>query len=145
MSLPGGSSLLSFISDAAIFPNPSILRDCGFDPFCSSVGGVSPNNIQFPVTLRNIHGTMLLPMPRDCSSVPACPRKSSHNHVAAAFQGIENQNTHLAPGFILNILVSAPENVVTLQICWDLCLSGGHTASTKCPPSRGTAFPHVAL
>ena len=27
------TSLLSFISDAAVFPDPSFLRDCSFDPF----------------------------------------------------------------------------------------------------------------
>ena len=27
---------------------------------------------------------------------------------------------------------------------WDLCLWGGHTASTKCPASRGTTSPRVA-
>ena len=31
VSLPGGTFLLSFISDAAVFPNPLLLRDCGFD------------------------------------------------------------------------------------------------------------------
>ena len=30
--LRGDTSLPSFISDAAVFPNPSLLRDCGFDP-----------------------------------------------------------------------------------------------------------------
>ena len=37
--LPGGTSLLSFISDAAVFPDPSLLRDCGCDPLGSSGGG----------------------------------------------------------------------------------------------------------
>ena len=37
--LPGGPSLLSFMSDAAVCPDPSLLRDCGFDPFCRSAGG----------------------------------------------------------------------------------------------------------
>ena len=31
--LPGCTSLLSFISDTAVFPNPSLLRDSGFDLF----------------------------------------------------------------------------------------------------------------
>ena len=31
--LPGSTSILSFISDAAVFPGPSLLSDCGFDPF----------------------------------------------------------------------------------------------------------------
>ncbi|XP_053068666.1 cilia- and flagella-associated protein 144 isoform X2 [Acinonyx jubatus] len=29
-------------------------------------------------------------------------------------------------------------------VCWNLCLWGGCTTSTKCPPSWGTASPHVA-
>ena len=29
--LPGDTSLLSFIPDVAVFPNPSLMRDCGFD------------------------------------------------------------------------------------------------------------------
>ena len=37
--LPGGTSLMSFISDAAVFPNPSILRPFNFDPLRSSGGG----------------------------------------------------------------------------------------------------------
>ena len=36
---PGSTSLLSFVSDAAIFPGPLLLKDCGFDPFCPSAGG----------------------------------------------------------------------------------------------------------
>ena len=36
---PGSTSLLSFVSDAAVFPNPLLLMDCGFDPFHPSVGG----------------------------------------------------------------------------------------------------------
>ena len=59
--LPGSTFLLSFISDAPVFPNPSLLRDCSFDLFCPSAGG-----------------------------------------------------SHQAPGFPLNILVSAAVNVVVL-------------------------------
>ena len=36
---PGSTSLLSFVSDAAIFPGPLLLKDCGFDPFSPSAGG----------------------------------------------------------------------------------------------------------
>ena len=35
----GSTSLLSFISYAAIFPDRLLVRDCSFDPFCPSVGG----------------------------------------------------------------------------------------------------------
>ena len=54
---------------------------------------------------------------------------------------MENHNTHLAPGFTLNVLVPVPMNVVVLL---GLLGPGGLTASTKCPPIRGTASPHVA-
>ena len=37
ISLPGGTSLLSFISDGAVFPNSLLLRS--FDPFRYSGGG----------------------------------------------------------------------------------------------------------
>ena len=37
----GSTSLLSFISDAAVFPDPLLLRDCGFDLFCPSEEGLT--------------------------------------------------------------------------------------------------------
>ena len=37
--LPVGTALLSCISDVAVFPDPSPLRDCGFDPFFPFAGG----------------------------------------------------------------------------------------------------------
>ena len=30
---PGNTSLLSFVSDAAVFPGPLLLKNCNFDPF----------------------------------------------------------------------------------------------------------------
>ena len=56
---------------------------------------------------------------------------------------MENHNTHLAPGFTLNDLVPAPANVV-LPGPLGPCLWRAHTASTCCPPSRGTASLRVA-
>ena len=37
--LSGSTSLLNLISDVAVFPNTSILRDCGFDPLIPSRRG----------------------------------------------------------------------------------------------------------
>ena len=54
---------------------------------------------------------------------------------------MENHDTHLAPGFTFNDLVPAPANVVVLPGPLGPCLWGTHTASTRCPPSRGTASP----
>ena len=36
---PGSTSLLSFVSDVAVFPGPLLPENCGFDPFCPSAGG----------------------------------------------------------------------------------------------------------
>ena len=36
---PGSTSLLRLFSDAAVFPDPLLLRACSFDLFCPSVGG----------------------------------------------------------------------------------------------------------
>ena len=49
---------------------------------------VSWSNGWVPATPRNVHGIVLLLMPRDCGWVPACPRKSSRDSVTAAPQGL---------------------------------------------------------
>ena len=36
---PGSTSLPSFVSDAAVFSGPLLLKDCGFDLLRPSVGG----------------------------------------------------------------------------------------------------------
>ena len=46
-------------------------------------------------TLRNIWGTLMLPLPSDHGWVPALPRKSSCDHVAAAFQGLWKITSHI--------------------------------------------------
>ena len=48
-----------------------------------------------PTTPRNVWGIVLMLMPRDRSWVPACPRKCSLNHVAAAFQRLSKITTHI--------------------------------------------------
>ena len=70
------------------------------------------------------------------------PQKKFMQSCRSSISGImENHNTHLAPGFTLNNLVPAPANAVVL---WGLLGLGRHTASTRCPPSRGTTFLCVA-
>ena len=56
---------------------------------------VSLSNGQVPAMPRNSCRTVLLPMPRDCGQVPACPRKSSCNRRAAEFQGVWKITTHI--------------------------------------------------
>ena len=95
VNLPGSTSLLSFISDAAVFPDPLLLTDCGFDPILPLCGRVSRSNGWVLATPRSILGTVLLLMSRDCSWVPAHSRKSSCDHVAAAFQGLWKITAHI--------------------------------------------------
>ena len=38
---PGSTSLLSFVSDAAVFLDPLLLRDCGFVQLCFSAEGLT--------------------------------------------------------------------------------------------------------
>ena len=64
---------------------------------------------------KNARWALLLLVPQDCSQVPARPRKSSRDGVAAAFQGLWEITTHLAPGFTLNDLVPAPANVAAFR------------------------------
>ena len=91
---PGSTSILSFVSDVALFPYPLLLRDWSFDLFCPSAG-VSPSNGWVLATPRNICWTVLLPMPRDCIQVPARPRKTLQDSVAAAFQGLWKITAHI--------------------------------------------------
>ena len=65
---------------------------------------------------RNARWNPLLPVPRDCGQVPACPPTSkSRDSVASAFQNHGNRNTHLAPAFTLDNLAPAPVNVATFR------------------------------
>ena len=122
----GSTSLPSFVSDAAVYPGPLLPKDCSFDPFHPSVGGSYEQwpNEQWP-NVGCTQERLLDPAAagaRDCSQVPAHPRKSSRDRVAAAFQGLREINTHLAPGFTLNDLVPAPANVA---VFWGLLGPGG--------------------
>ena len=91
---PGSTSLLSFVSDPAVFPSPLLLKDCGFDPFCPFAGGSHRAMAEC-----QLHSGMLAgPCCCQChetGQVPACPRKSSRDGIAAAFQGLWKITTHI--------------------------------------------------
>ena len=138
--LPGDTSLLSFISNMAVFSNPSLLRDCSFDPLRPLEEGLSE---KWPGAGR----------PQECSRDRAAadahrlqlgvspPQKRFVRSCSSSVSGfMENRNTHLAPGFTLNVLVPSLANVIVL---WGLLGPSGSTASTKCPYNSGTASPHV--
>ena len=91
---PGSTSLLSFVSDAAVFPGPLLLRDCGFDLLRPSVEGLT-QQWQMPAPPRKVRVTVLLLMHRDCSQVAAHSRESSRDSVGAAFQGLWKITTHI--------------------------------------------------
>ena len=142
--LPGGTSLLSFVSDVAVFPDPLLLRDYGFDLLCPSTEGLTE---QWPCAGRT----------QECLRVCAAanvqrlwpgaslPQKKFARQCSSSVSGImENHNAHLASGFTHNDLVPAPANVVVLLGPLGPCLWGTHTVATRCPPSRGTASPRVA-
>ena len=60
---------------------------CSFDLLRPSGGGSRQAMARCQPTPRKVCAPVLLQMPRDCGWVPAQPRKSLCNHVAAAFQG----------------------------------------------------------
>ena len=91
---------------------------------------------------RYTHWTLLLPVPQDCGQVPACPRKSSRDSLAAAFQGLWKITTHIwHQASPLTTLFQHQRMWPFSRVCWDQVAS---TVSTKCPFSSGTSFPHVA-
>ena len=91
---------------------------------------------------RKVLETVLLPMSRDRGQVPARPRKSSRDSVAAAFQGLWKITTHIChQASLLRTLFQHQQMWPFSGVCWDQVAS---IVSTKCPSSSGTAFPCVA-
>ena len=91
---------------------------------------------------RNARWTLLPPVPRDCSQVPACTRKGFQNSVAAAFQGLWKITTHIWHQASPLMTLSQHQRMwPPSRVCWNQVAS---TVSTKCPSSSGTAFPRVA-
>ena len=79
------------------------------------LGEVSRSNGQVLAAPRNVRGTVLVPMPRDCGWGPLAQKKFTRSCSSSISGIMENHNTHLVPGFTLNGLVPAPANVVVLQ------------------------------
>ena len=99
------------------------------------------SNGQMSAAPRNACWTLLL-VTRDCSQVPAHPRKSSRDSVATAFQGLWKITTYIwhqtSP---LRTLPQHQQMWLPSGVCWDQVAS---TVSTKCPSSSGTASSRVA-
>ena len=72
-------------------------------------------------------------------------KKFMQLHGGRGSEILANHNTQLASDFTALWCLSQYQQTWLLSgVCWDLCLWGGCMASTKCPPSRGTASPCVA-
>ena len=78
----------------------------------------------------------------DCGQVPACPRKSSRDSVAAEFQGLWKITTHIWHQALPLTTLFPHQRIWPFSgVFWDQVAS---KVSTKCPSSSGTAFPPVA-
>ena len=74
-------------------------------------------------TSGKVRETVLLLMPRDCSWVPARPRKSSHDLLAAEFQGLWKITTHIwHQALPLMSLFQRQQMWLFFGVRWDLCL-----------------------
>ncbi|XP_044894269.1 cell adhesion molecule 1 isoform X5 [Felis catus] len=105
--------------------NPSLLRDCGFDPLCPSAGGshrALAGCWPHPGSFTGLHCCCCRPETAAGASPPQKKLTRSYSSITSGF--LENHNTHLAQAFTHNDLVPAPTNVVVLQDPVDLCLWG---------------------
>ncbi|XP_042777269.1 uncharacterized protein LOC122209466 [Panthera leo] len=97
--LPGGTSLLSFISVAAVLPDSSLRRDRGWDPLRSSAGG-SPRAV---AGCRPPPGTFagLCCCRRQRLRLGASPPQRRFTRSCRGSVGgiMQNHITHPAPGF----------------------------------------------
>ena len=90
----GSTSLPSFVSDVAVFPGPLLLRDCGFDTFCTSVEGLTKQWLGASHTQEHLQDRAAADAQR-LWPVPAHLRKSSRDSVAAALQELWKITTHI--------------------------------------------------
>ena len=100
------------------FQPPHFRRPCSFDLIRPSREGSCQTRAGcYPTASRNVRETVLLPMPRDCGQVPALPRKSLRDSVAAAPQGLWKITTHIWHQ-ALPPCSSTSECGHSLGVCW---------------------------
>ena len=95
---PGSTSLLSFVSDVAVFPVSLLPKDCGFDPLCPSVGGLTKQwpNEQWP----NVGCTQVHPWDPGVSCAPrlrsgASPSQKMFARLcSSSISGINGKSQH---------------------------------------------------
>ena len=137
---PGVTSLLSFISDVAVFPNSSLLRDCGVVPLRPSGRG---SHQTLPGTGHTQEHS------RDCAAADAQrlqlgasqPQKKFTRSCSSSVSHImENHSTHLVPGFTIRVLVPAPANVVVFQCLLVALLVGRPHSLYQMSSQQGNRF-----
>ena len=144
VSIPGGTSLLNFISDGAVFPNLSLLRALWFGPALTLLGRVLTSNGQ------------VLGCPQECLCNRTTtetqrlhpgvnlPQKKFMQLCSSNGSGDYGKSQHTSGARLHHTLASLFQHQQTLLfsgVCWDPFPCRGYTASTKCPPSRGIASP----
>ena len=122
ISLLGSTSLLSFISDGDVFANPSFQRTLQVGPTLTLWGKVSLSNGQ--LAPECVHAVVQQRRFRDYGKSQHTARARFHCTLVSLSQYQQMR------------LLS--------RVHWELCLWGGHMASTKCTQSRGTPSPLVA-
>ena len=120
---PGSTSHLSFISDAAVFPDLLLLRDRGSDLLRLLREGLSE---QWPGAGRvQERSQTCCCRCGDCGpGASASQRKFAPSCGRSVSGTMANHNTHVAPGFTPNDPVLAPVNVVVLPGPPGSCLWG---------------------
>ena len=92
---------------------------------------------------ENIHAIVLQQRFRDCAG---CRLPQEKLHVILQWQRFRDYDksqhtTNARFHRTLESLFQYQQISLFSRVCWDLCLCGSPMASTKCPPSRGTACP----
>ena len=97
---PGSTSLLSFVSDVAVFPGLLLLRDCGFDLLCPSMEGLTVQWLNAGRTQEQWQDHTAANAQRLWPGASP-PQKKFMRQCSSSVSGImKNHNTHLAPDFI---------------------------------------------
>ncbi|XP_044904567.1 uncharacterized protein LOC123382742 [Felis catus] len=138
--VPGSSSLPSFVSDAAVFPGPLLLKDCGLDPLRPSAGG---SHQQWPNVgcTQGRPWTLLLLVPETAPRCQPGPEKLRELVQQQRFRddGKSQHIWHLGPP--PTTLFQHQRMWLFSRVCRDQVAS---TVTTECPSGSGTAFPRVA-
>ena len=119
--LPGGTSLLNFNSDVAVFPNPSLLRDCGFDPLRPSGGGSLTEQCAGHTQEHLLDRAAADAQRLRLGASP--PQKMFPRSRSSSVSGIMGNHKHIwHQASCLMILFQHQRMWLLSGVCWHLCL-----------------------